>query len=160
MFRKRKRMPHLTLDEDEARLLRQVITEYEQLLDADRALDDPVMARLFPSASLDDAEVERTFRDMVQTDLEAHKRATIASARQVLGADGPVEQTITPELSSAWLALLTDLRLAIGVRLAVDEESMTAYPDPRDPEQWPLAVMHYLGALQESLVDVAPLDAP
>ena len=26
-------------------------------------------------------------------------------------------------------------------------------PDPHNPDDWPLAVLHYLGALQESLVD-------
>ena len=160
MFRRKKKLPHLVLDKDEAHLLRQVITEYEQLLDTDHSLDDPVIARLFPSASIEDAEVERVFRDMVQTDLDQHKRRTVTTARYTLGPDGSVEHTLTPEETSAWLSLLTDLRLAIGVRLAVTEDMMQMHADPRDPEQWPLAVMNYLGALQESLVEVSPLDAP
>jgi hypothetical protein len=41
--------------------------------------------------------------------------------------------------------------------MGVTDETFDAFPDPSDPAQWPLAVLHYLGSLQESLV--AALDA-
>jgi len=60
---------------------------------------------------------------------------------------------LTDEEQEAWLVLLTDLRLAMGVRLGVTEETFNTFPNPNDPAQWPLAVLHYLGSLQESLVN-------
>ena len=146
----------MVLDPDEATLIRQVMKEYLALLDSDRSLEDPVMARLFPSASFEDAEVERTFRDMVQTDLDEHKRTTVAIVTAMLEPDD-IDTEVNEEQIDAWLSLLTDLRLAIGVRLGVDEEMIEMPMDARVPEQWPLAVMHYLGALQDSLVSVAPI---
>ena len=38
--------------------------------------------------------------------------------------------------------------------LGVTEETFQTVPNPHDPAQWPLAVLDYLGALQDSLVAV------
>jgi len=56
---------------------------------------------------------------------------------------------LTDDEQEAWLVALTDLRLAMGVRLGVTDETFDAFPNPNDPAQWPLAVLHYLGSLQE-----------
>ena len=110
------------------------------------------MARLYPSASLDDAVVNKQYRDLVHSDLENHKRATARTALASLGEGGwhgPVDE----EQQQAWLVVLADLRLVLGVRLGVTEETMGLEPDPADPEQRPLALIHYLGWLQQSLID-------
>ncbi|HEU5002237.1 MAG TPA: DUF2017 family protein [Actinomycetota bacterium] len=150
MFKKRRGLIRLTIGEEEAELLRTTIREYVELLDAPPSLGDPVLARLFPSASLDDPALEIAFRDLSASDLDAHKRATAGQALASLDADR--KTPLTPEQQEAWLVLLTDLRLAIGVRLGVTEETYETYPNPNDPAQWPLAVLDYLGALLESLV--------
>jgi len=139
------------LSEEEGELLRGVVREYLELLDADRAPGDPVMARLFPSASLDDPTVAADFHDLSADDLDQHKRQT---AKRVLDYLEPGDnRPLTDEEQEAWLVLLTDLRLAMGVRLGVTEETFNTFPNPNDPAQWPLAVLHYLGSLQESLVN-------
>ena len=150
MFRRRRGLVRLAVSDEEAELLRTTIREYVELLDAPATLVDPVMARLFPTASLDDPALEIAFRDLSASDLDAHKRATAQSALASL--DGDRKAPLTAEQQDAWLVLLTDLRLAIGVRLGVTEETFETYPNPNDPAQWPMAVLHYLGALQESLV--------
>jgi hypothetical protein len=50
------------------------------------------------------------------------------------------------------LALLTDIRLAIGTRLDVTEERMAAELDRDDPDAAALSVLHWLGWLQESVI--------
>jgi hypothetical protein len=140
----------VALSDEEGELLTGIIREYQELLDAEREPDDPVMARLFPSASLDDPILEADYRDLASDDLNQHKRQT---ARRVLAylEDGD-RRPLTDEELEAWLVLLTDLRLAMGVRLGVTEETFDTFPNPNDPAQWPMAVLHYLGSLQESLV--------
>lgn len=150
MFRRRRGLIRLVVGDEETELLRTAIREYVELLDAPPRPEDPVMARLFPSASLDDPALEVAFRDLSASDLDAHKRATAGCALASL--DGDRKAPLNEEQQEAWLVLLTDLRLAIGVRLGVTEETLESYPNPNDPAQWPLAVLGYLGALQESLV--------
>lgn len=155
MFRRRRGEVRVSLNPEEADLLRRLVREYLDLLDSESEHDDPVQARLFPAASLDDPEVDREFRTLSYPDLEEHKRRTAAVALESLGEAGPVRRGLTDEEREDWLVLLTDLRLALGVRLGVTEETWEAPIDPRDPAQWPLAVLHYLGALQDSLVRVS-----
>ncbi|MGH2719840.1 MAG: DUF2017 family protein, partial [Actinomycetota bacterium] len=107
-------------------------------------------ARLFPSASLEDPALADDFRELSGSDLDIHKRSTAKIALHSLGTDR--REPLGEEQLEAWLVLLTDLRLAIGVGLGVTEETMEQLPNPNDPAQWPMAVMHYLASLQESLV--------
>ena len=153
MFRRRRGHVRATLSDEEIQLLRGVVGEYLQLLDSEPPPGDPVRARLFPSASMDDPTVDHDYRELAASDLDAHKRATastVLASLDTLAKDQRSE--LDDEEQQAWLVLLTDLRLAIGVRLGVTEETLEAPFEPNDPSQWPLAVMHYLGSLQESLV--------
>ena len=145
----------MALSEEEGELLKGIVREYLELLDADREQGDPVMARLFPSASMDDPTLEADFRELSSDDLHEHKRQ--AALRVLEYLDTGDRRPLADEEQEAWLVALTDLRLAMGVRLGVTDETFDAFPDPSDPAQWPLAVLHYLGSLQESLV--AALDA-
>lgn len=139
-------------DDEEAGLLRKVIVEYQQMLDADRPASDPLLQRLFPNASFDDEKLNADYASLTRGELETLKREAAARALASLGGSGPWAGPVGDVDRESWLTLLTDLRLAIGVQLAVNEETMQMVPDPRDPNQWPLAVLHYLGAVQESLI--------
>ena len=145
----------MALSEEEGELLKGIVREYLELLDADCEPGDPVMERLFPSASLDDPTLEADFRELSSDDLQEHKRQ--AALRVLEYLDTGDRRPLADEEQEAWLVALTDLRLAMGVRLGVTDETFDSFPDPSDPAQWPLAVLHYLGSLQESLV--AALDA-
>ncbi len=154
MFRHRRGHVWIALNEEEAGLLRRLIDDYLELLDSETEPDDPVVSRLFPSASLDDPEVRRQFRELSESDLDRHKRSSAKRVLDCLGSTGGLRAALkTEEDCEAWLVTLTDLRLALGVRLGVTEEILATLPDPKDPSQLPLAVLHWLGALQESLVE-------
>ena len=76
MFRRRGRQIRVALSREDTELLQQVVREYLDLLDADPEPGDPVIARLYPSASLDDPAVESAYRELATSDLDQHKRET------------------------------------------------------------------------------------
>jgi len=153
MFRKKLGKITAEVTEDEAKVLRSVIGQYLDLLENDQPPGDPVMERLLPSASLDDEEVDRKYRDLALNELQNHKRSTANTALQCLPHRGAWSQELSPDETEAWLVVLGDVRLAIGTRIGVTEELMSRPVDPEDPDEWPMAVLHYLGALQENLVE-------
>jgi hypothetical protein len=154
MFRRRLggRDVSVSLSVEETDLLRRLIAEYFELLESAPDPDDAGRARLFPAASLDDEEFARQFKELAESDLDKLKKNNATIARESLGDIGPWRANLTEEQKDAWLTMLTDLWLVIGSRQGVTEEKMERLLDPNDPEQWPMAVLHYLGALQESLV--------
>jgi hypothetical protein len=137
------------IERDEAELLRHLLTELQVLLEADVPREDPVVSRIFPDA-FEEEEDRRAYRDMVDEDLRAQKLEAMRTVRDTLeGA------TLSDDQVDAWLVTLTDMRLAIGTRLGVDEETMAAEIDPDDPRNASMAVLHWLGFLQESIVQAA-----
>jgi hypothetical protein len=141
------------LDEAETHVIRQLTTELRTLLDAGRIdRGDPVYERLFPSV-YEDMRDEAKYRDLVGDDLLTFKLEALEAVSSALGdGDRGSEVTLEGEALDIWLACLTDLRLAIGTRLDVDEERMGAELDPRDPDAQSLAVLHWLGWVQEGVL--------
>ena len=142
----------LDLDETEAQILRSLVTEMRTLLKADIPQQDAVKQRLFPRA-YEGQENEETFRDLVSSDLEKAKLDAVEQVGEALGTDGAVEIELGPDEVGTWLRLLTDLRLAIGVRLDVTEETMSEEIEPDDPNASAFAVLHWLGWVQGSILE-------
>lgn len=126
--------------------------------------DDPVLARLFPNAYQDDGEAASEFRRYTESTLrdgKARAAATIIDALEEAGLPsepGSEELTIDVELdlptAEVWMRALTDLRLALGTRLGVeegDEDYWYALPDD-DPRGQAHHIYEWLGYLQETLV--------
>ena len=121
---------------------------------------DPVLARLFPDAYRLDADPEQAeaaadYRRFTTGDLHAQKAAGLRMVQASLpSAGGPV--VLDEAAAEAWLTALTDLRLALGVRLGVTDdlaEQLAADPpSPEDPRLPALEVFDFLGWLQETLV--------
>ncbi len=115
--------------------------------------DDPVLARLLPDAYRDDTEAAGEFRRFTEQDLRSGK---LAAARTVL--DTLPEQGGKVELSEQdgqiWLRALNDVRLALGVRLEITEDTAqrTQDLDPADPRSAYMWVYDWLTYLQETLV--------
>ena len=108
---------------------------------------DPVMRRLFPDAYLDDRAAADEFDASVRDDLIVERLAAIDTMERTLGAERLSEEDL-----SAWLAAVNDLRLVIGVRLAVTEES-TPRDFAADPEtERAFALYAYLSYLEEEVV--------
>ena len=141
----------LELEEYEADLLRQLFDEMRTLLEADIPPSDAVLRRLFPDA-FEDEEQASAYRELIGDELHDRKTAALRSARDVVGIGGAVNASLGDEQVDQWLALLTDIRLAIGTRLDVTEERMAAELDPADPDAAALSVLHWLGWLQESML--------
>ena len=137
------------IEGDEAELLRQLLAELQMLLEADAPREDPVVSRIFPDA-FEEEEDQRAYREMVDEDLRNQKLDATRTVRDTLAG-----ATLSDDQIDAWLVTLTDMRLAIGTRLGVDEERMAAELDPDDPSTASMAVLHWLGFLQESIVQAA-----
>jgi len=127
--------------------------------------DDPVLARLFPTAYPDDEEAAAEFRRFTEGALRDHKAARAAAIIDDLEEAGlPPELTrdgmmIDIELDEAgaesWLRSFTDLRLALATRLEVeadDDERWAALPDD-DPRTQAHDIYQWVGYLQETLVE-------
>jgi hypothetical protein len=141
----------IRFSEDEAELLRRLLAEMEALL-ASGSDRDPVVGRLFPRA-YEKKKEEESYRSLVGDELVSHKKANLRTAGDMLGPEGAAEAALSEDQAEAWLALLTDLRLAIGTRLDVTEEKMSEDIDPDDPEAAALSVLHWLGWVQGTILE-------
>jgi hypothetical protein len=141
------------LDPAEAHVLGLLLDQLEQLLAADPAdVDgDPVMARLLPAGHRSDPELATDYRELTEASLRAGKTDDLAAVRASL-PDGGGEVRLDPEQASAWLRTTNDLRLALGERIGVTEDTEPP-EDPAGEEGQQLAVYYWLTALQGSLVD-------
>ena len=140
------------LEEHEAGLLRHLLDEMKTLLEADIRVD-PVNERLFPDAYESD-EDSASYHELVGDELRSTKREAADRLRSALGSEGPFDDSLPREDVAAWLPVLTDIRLAIGTRNDVTEETMGREVDPDEPGAAGLLVLHWVGWVQESLLEV------
>lgn len=126
--------------------------------------EDPVLKRLFPTAYRGDDEAAAEFRRFTESALrdgKAKAAAAIIDGLEDAGlpADpGEEDLTIDVELdeqtAQVWLRSFTDIRLALGTRLEVqegDEDHWDSLPDD-DPRAQAHHVYEWVGFLQETLV--------
>jgi hypothetical protein len=128
----------------ERELLLQLRAELLSLLES--APDDPSLERLFPPA-YDDSRRDAEYRRLMDDELrDGHRQAF-----DVMEATAGREKLSAAE-ADAWLRALTDLRLVLGARLDVAEDTFAEGLDLSDPRAPELAVYGYLSWLQEMLV--------
>ncbi len=115
--------------------------------------EDEVLRRLLPNAYADEVQASE-FRRYTESTLRGKKQAHAMSMRMHLKAsdDGIVD--LDHDNANAWLGALNDIRLALGVRLKVDQNSSEQLEllAPDDPMRGVFAVYTWLGWLQESLL--------
>jgi hypothetical protein len=151
VVRPRHRPPVLRLDPQERELMRQLLAEMRTLLEADLPRSDDVTRRLLPDASDDPTEAEK-YRELVGDELRSSKLSAVVSFDEQLPGEGTAEVELDPDGVTSLLSVLTDLRLAIGTRLGVTEETMEKAPEADDPDAPALSVLHWLGWIQESVL--------
>jgi hypothetical protein len=141
------------LDPAEAGVVGLLLDQLEQLLaaDADDVAGDPVMARLLPEGHRGDPELAADYRDLTEASLRSGKADDLAMVRATLPLDGG-EVRLDAEQAGAWLRTSNDLRLAMGTRLDITEDTEPP-DDPAEDEGQQLAVYYWLTAVQGSLVD-------
>ncbi len=128
--------------------------------------EDPVLARLFPTAYPDDEEAAGDFRRFTESTLRDGKADAAAAIIDTLEEAGlppePVDGLfidveLDPQAAMIWMRSFTDMRLAIATRLGVeedDEEYWASLPDD-DPRAQVHDIYDWLGYLQETLVQSA-----
>jgi hypothetical protein len=122
--------------------------------DAERP-DDPALARLFPDAYADDDEAAGEFRRFTERSLREAKLANAAVVLDALDRAGDKDKvTLSDDEARAWLGTLNDLRLTLGSRLGIDEDSheLVASLAEDDPAFAVFHVYDWLTFLQETLV--------
>jgi Domain of unknown function (DUF2017) len=144
------------LAQDEVAILRSLPDQLRTLLaEGD---DEPVNQRLFPPAYLDVEDIERDteYRRLMRDDLVKEKLANLDLITTTLarGSSSVRRWTVelTDEEATAWLGVLNDIRLALGVRLDITED-FDGNVDDTDPRAPALRLLSYLGWLEEQLLD-------
>jgi hypothetical protein len=129
------------------------------------APDDPVLARLFPTAYPKDDEAAAEFRRFTEGSLRDGKAGGAASIIDTLEEAGlpphlgeerlVIDVELDEETALAWMKSFTDLRLALATRLEVEQDDdayWASLPDD-DPRAQAHDIYDWIGALQETLVD-------
>jgi len=147
------------------------VDPFESLMDFSGPItvpEDPVLARLLPSAYREDDEAAAEFRRFTEAELRTSKAgsaATVVSVLQEAGLPSDVGEAsglvidveLGPEEVLAFLKALTDMRLAVATRLDLqegDEEFWESLPED-DPRTHMHDIYEWLGYLQETLVGAA-----
>jgi hypothetical protein len=137
----------LRIPRSERNVLRALPDQLRRLLD-EGDTEDPALRRLYPSAYLDDPVAAAEFDGFVRDDLtEQRMKAIEIMARTIDSAHLDEEEVL------AWLAAVNDLRLVLGVRLAVTEESEPEDFEGDEETRGSYAVYSYLSILEEDIVE-------
>jgi hypothetical protein len=129
------------------------------------APEDPVLARLFPTAYPQDDEAAAEFRRFTEGSLRDGKAGGAAAIIDTLEEAGlpahlgeqrlMIDVELDEETALAWMKSFTDLRLALATRLEVEQDDdayWASLPDD-DPRAQAHDIYDWIGALQETLVD-------
>ncbi|RFU20937.1 DUF2017 family protein [Geodermatophilus marinus] len=152
-FRRRGDAVEARLEPAEAGIVGLLLDQLEQLLTAEAAdvAGDPVLERLFPAGHRGDAELAAEYRELTEDSLRGGKADDLATVRATLPPRGGVVR-LDADQAGAWLRTSNDLRLALGTRLDVREDTEPP-EDLTSEEAQQLAVYYWLTGLQGSLVD-------
>jgi hypothetical protein len=142
----------------EAQVLRQCVAELAARLSNSPDPDDPAVERLFPDVYPEDPAEAAEFRRLTEDDLKAAKLDQAGTVLSDL-LDSGGEVRLDEKAADVWLRALTDVRLALGTRLGIEDDTDIETElddavgrDPTSPRVRQLSVYAYLSFLQESLV--------
>jgi hypothetical protein len=160
MFRRRGDHLVARFAPDEVNVLRRVAAEVVALLTDEFDRGDPVVDRLFPDAYPQLPEDSEEYRRLTEGELKTSKIDQAGAILAALPSSGGGEVALDAEAAEAWLRALNDVRLALGVRLKIADETVLAsemdeavLTDPTSSRVFQLSVYAYLGYLQESLLE-------
>lgn len=126
--------------------------------------EDPVLRRLLPDAYRDDAEDAAEFRRFTEQDLTSAK---VRNAETMIGSlvaggfsfdadetDDVIEVELDAESVQSWLRALTDVRIALAIRLGIndDEDVFEVGASEDESVQAMGQIYDWLGYVQESLI--------
>ncbi len=122
---------------------------------------DAVVARLFPQAYRDDAEKEAEYQRLLRDDLlrrklegvEAFERTLRGRKEKKMLGLALTRVDLTEEDLALWLGFLHDMRLVIGTRLDITDETWEKGVDPADPHAGELLLLHRLAFIEEAILE-------
>jgi hypothetical protein len=117
-------------------LLLELLDDLDEAIDG--PTDDPVVQRLFPRAVEGDEDEDAELRMLLAGDLLLRRHEAIRACREVLdagrrtrGTDG-VTVTLTDDEPAMLLAVLNDVRLALGARVGATAVELRQLVDDDD----------------------------
>lgn len=116
-------------------------------LDAMLDDDSPELRRLFPTAYADDPDKDAGYQILARSSLTDQRRAAIDTVRRTA-----LNEILTEDELTDWMALTNDLRLVLGTRLDVSEDDDGSDIDPNSPEADLVHFYHLLGAVLHDIV--------
>jgi hypothetical protein len=128
----------------EPSVLTTLFDDFAVLLDSEDA-EDPALARLYPDGYTDDGPASQEYRDMVMSDLRDERSARLGRCRAEVAA-GSSRLELDDEAADRWIRVLNDLRLILGTRLGVTEDSEL------DPSEETTTLYHWLSSVQDLFV--------
>lgn len=112
-----------------------------------------VTQRLY-SRGYEDEELERDYRNLVGQDIVEQRTAAMRTFAETLQAGdvdhGQWHAELDADAAAAWLSAVNDARLILGAVMGITVEEQWESADLEDPA---VALLHYLGGLQEGLLD-------
>jgi hypothetical protein len=136
----------LTMDPWEADAL---LVVPELLESVGEAGADPAADRLDQAPYPDDPEAAAEFRRLMASEM-AQSRAADRSAFSLTVEQAPQGVSLSPGEAEAWLRVLAEARLVLASRVGIIEDGWEDDLSESDP---PVALLHYLGWLQQSLAE-------
>jgi uncharacterized protein DUF2017 len=139
----------LRLDPKERDILRELPDQLRTLIENEDPTSDPAMARLYPPAYEDDPIRNLEFERVAGDDLTSQRLSSIDAMEGSIDAD-----RLTEEQLLSWLSVLNDLRLVLGTRLEITEDTTEDDFAAEDPRASTFALYAYLTWLVDSIVRV------
>lgn len=135
------------LDVPEREVLRGLPGQLRDLLENEHPSSDAAVARLFPPAYDDDPIRNLEYERLAGDDLLSQRLTAVDVMERTVDAERLAEDEIL-----AWLGVLNDLRLVLGTRLDVSEETTPDDYPTGDPRASTYALYAYLTWLVDAIV--------
>jgi len=142
------------LSSDEREFLDKVLGQQRGLLRSETPASDPALVRLFPPAHPDDPLQNLEYERVAGAELLEGRLEAIGVMRSTLESD-----TLEEPSFMAWLEALNSLRLVLGTRLDVTEDTTEEDFDEEGARER-FDLYRYLTWLQAELLDVLPAPGP
>jgi hypothetical protein len=143
----------IRLEPGERDVLRALPAQLRQLIENEDPTSDPAMARLYPPAYPDDPIRNLEYERLAGDDLTSQRLVSIDAMESTIDAE-----RVTEEHVLGWLRVLNDLRLVLGTRLEITEETTQTDFPPDDPRASAFALYAYLTWLVDAIVTALSSD--
>ncbi|MEM7094989.1 MAG: DUF2017 family protein [Actinomycetota bacterium] len=132
----------ITIPQQERRLLEELIPQVRELISD----HDQLAWRLFPNPYPEHEKAADQYAEMIGDELQDNHLAALATVEATLDA-----KRLDEDQMNAWMGAVNDVRLVIGTRLKVEEDTeIDSYEDETD--QALFLTYSYLGLMLERIV--------